>query len=64
VSAVLGKLSRVIDPDFKKDIVTLGFIKELSVRESDVSFKVELTTPACPVKDEVVPPPPNAHPSV
>ena len=50
---VLNKLSSIIDPDLGKDIVTLGFIKELSISTSgDVSFSIELTTPACPVKDE------------
>jgi len=49
--AVLEALSQVIDPDFRKDIVTLGFIKDLEIEGGAVSFKVELTTPACPVKE-------------
>lgn len=54
--AILGALSAVIDPDLGNDIVTLGFVKELQVSKegSDgavVSFNVELTTPACPVKE-------------
>jgi ATP-binding protein involved in chromosome partitioning len=51
--AVLGVLRTVVDPDLHRDIVSLGFVKELVVRDGDVSFKVELTTPACPVKEKL-----------
>eukprot|EP00290_Baffinella_frigidus_P005113 CAMPEP_0180131154 /NCGR_PEP_ID=MMETSP0986-20121125/8260_1 /TAXON_ID=697907 /ORGANISM="non described non described, Strain CCMP2293" /LENGTH=533 /DNA_ID=CAMNT_0022070995 /DNA_START=51 /DNA_END=1652 /DNA_ORIENTATION=+ len=50
---VYDQLRNVIDPDFKQDIVSLGFIKQLVVSpEGEVSFDLELTTPACPVKEE------------
>lgn len=49
---ILNALKNVIDPDLRKDIVTLGFIKDLKIEGKDVSFKIELTTPACPVKDQ------------
>ena len=48
---VLDALSQIIDPDLNKDIVSLGFIKNLDINGSEVSFVIELTTPACPVKD-------------
>ncbi|MBF0285817.1 MAG: iron-sulfur cluster carrier protein ApbC [Magnetococcales bacterium] len=48
---VLGALKKIIDPDLGKDIVTLGFVKELKIDGGRVGFRVELTTPACPVKD-------------
>ncbi|MCW5945608.1 MAG: Mrp/NBP35 family ATP-binding protein [Fimbriimonadales bacterium] len=48
---VLDALKAVIDPDLKRDIVSLGFVKDLQIEGSSVDFKVELTTPACPVKD-------------
>lgn len=48
---VLEKLANIIDPDLKKDIVTLGFIKDLEIKGSEVSFRIVLTTPACPVKE-------------
>lgn len=48
---VLKALSSVIDPDLNRDIVTLGFVKNLVLEDRTVSFDVELTTPACPVKD-------------
>lgn len=51
--AVLGVLRTVEDPDLHKDIVSLGFVKDLKVSGSNVSFKVELTTPACPVKEQL-----------
>ena len=45
---ILNELSKIIDPDFNRDIVSLGFIKNLSIKEGNVSFSIELTTPACP----------------
>lgn len=48
---VLSALRGVQDPDLHRDIVTLGFVKDLTIEGSRVAFKVELTTPACPVKD-------------
>ncbi|GAB4205149.1 MAG: Mrp/NBP35 family ATP-binding protein [Bacteroidia bacterium] len=50
-NAVLEALKNVIDPDLKKDIVTLGMVKDLFVENNTVKFKLELTTPACPLKD-------------
>lgn len=50
---VLTALSEVQDPDLHKNIVALGFIKKLRIDEGKVSFNVELTTPACPVKEEL-----------
>lgn len=49
---VLKALSGIMDPDLGKDIVSLGFIKELVISGSKVSFAIELTTPACPVKNQ------------
>tara|TARA_Y100001970_G_scaffold262933_1_gene347804 strand:- start:419 stop:1744 length:1326 start_codon:yes stop_codon:yes gene_type:complete len=48
---VLNALSQIIDPDLNNDIVSLNFIKNLTINKGDVSFTIELTTPACPVKD-------------
>jgi ATP-binding protein involved in chromosome partitioning len=49
---VLDALRPIIDPDLGKSIVDLGFIKDLRIEGVDVSFSIELTTPACPVKAE------------
>lgn len=50
---VLESLKQIIDPDLLKDIVTLGFIRDLEVSGGDVSFTIMLTTPACPVKEQM-----------
>lgn len=51
---MLAQLRRIIDPDFGEDIVSCGFVKDLNIEASSgaVSFTLELTTPACPVKDQ------------
>ncbi len=48
---VLSALKGVVDPDLHRDIVSLGFVKNIAIDEGRVSFAIELTTPACPVKD-------------
>ena len=48
---VLEALKNVEDPDLKKDLVTLGMIKDLEVDGKNISFTVVLTTPACPMKE-------------
>ncbi len=52
-AAVLEALKSVRDPDLNRDIVSLKFIKNLKIDGGDVSFAIELTTPACPVKDQM-----------
>src|SRR5262245_15022618 len=51
--AVLHALAVVHDPDLHRDIVSLGFIKDLAIDGGRVAFTIELTTPACPVKDQM-----------
>jgi ATP-binding protein involved in chromosome partitioning len=50
---VLDALRSVMDPDLHRDIVSLGFIRNLVIEGDVVSFDVNLTTPACPVKDRL-----------
>lgn len=50
---ILDALRQIRDPDLHKDIVTLGFIKDLKIDGGNVSFRIVLTTPACPVKEEM-----------
>lgn len=50
---VLEVLKKVQDPDLHKDIVTLGFVKNVLIEGSKVSATIELTTPACPVKEQL-----------
>lgn len=52
-SAVLEALRAVHDPDLHRDIVALKFVKDVRIEGGRVSFKIELTTPACPVKDQM-----------
>src|ERR1022692_4196868 len=50
---ILQALSNVDDPDLKKDIVSLGMVQDLHVEGKKVSFRLVLTTPACPLKDMI-----------
>ena len=53
IDQVLEKLSTVIDPDLKKDIVSMGMIKDLELNDGNLKFTLELTTPACPFNVEI-----------
>lgn len=50
---VLDALRQVQDPDLHQDIVSLGFVKRNEVADGVVSVTINLTTPACPVKDQL-----------
>ncbi|MCA1753481.1 MAG: Mrp/NBP35 family ATP-binding protein [Spirochaeta sp.] len=50
--SVMDALSHIIDPDFGQDIVSLGFVRNLEIEGPQVSFAIQLTTPACPIKDQ------------
>jgi len=50
---ILKAMSTVLDPDLKKDLVTLNMVQNISIEENRVSFEIELTTPACPLKDKI-----------
>jgi ATP-binding protein involved in chromosome partitioning len=52
-ATVLDTLKRVQDPDLHRDIVSLGFVKDLRIEGSRVAFTLQLTTPACPVKERL-----------
>lgn len=51
--AVMAALGRVKDPELFKDIVTLNMVKGVRIDGDDVSVHIELTTPACPMKDVI-----------
>ena len=53
IDQVLESLSTVIDPDLKKDIVSMGMIKDLELNDDNLKFTLELTTPACPFNVEI-----------
>jgi ATP-binding protein involved in chromosome partitioning len=50
---ILKALSKVNDPDLKRDLVSLNMIKDVRVEPGKISFTVELTTPACPLKEKI-----------
>src|SRR6266571_276808 len=50
---IRAALSQVRDPDLGRDIVTLGFVRDIRIEGERVSFAIELTTPACPVRDQM-----------
>jgi ATP-binding protein involved in chromosome partitioning len=52
-ASVLKALKVVMDPDLHRDIVSLGFIQDLKIEGDRVAFTIELTSPACPVKDQL-----------
>src|SRR5687767_8220999 len=52
-SQILTALKKVRDPDLHKDIVELGFIQNLQIKGGAVKFDLVLTTPACPVKEDL-----------
>lgn len=51
---VLEALSKVIDPELGRDLVTLGMIKDLDIEGGLVTFTLTLTTPACPLREELL----------
>ena len=50
---ILAALSKVPDPDLGSDLVTLGMIKEIDLESKPIKVVVELTTPACPMKQKI-----------
>ncbi len=50
---VLEALSEVMDPDLGKDLVSLNMIKDIKINGNNLAFTVELTTPACPLKEKI-----------
>jgi ATP-binding protein involved in chromosome partitioning len=51
--AILEALSQVQEPELGRDIVTLNMVKSIEIDGARVAFTIELTTPACPLKDEI-----------
>lgn len=50
---ILAALARVQDPELHRDIVSLGMVKDLTINDGKVRFTVELTTPACPLRETI-----------
>jgi ATP-binding protein involved in chromosome partitioning len=54
LDVAMDALSKVIDPDLHRDIVSLGMVQDLTIENGIASFRFVLTTPACPLKDQFV----------
>lgn len=50
---VMQQLKTVMDPELGKDLVTLNMIKNVALCDGMARITVELTTPACPLKDKI-----------
>jgi len=50
---IMEKLKGVFDPELKRDIVSLGMIKDVKIEDGNVKIYLELTTPACPLRNEI-----------
>jgi len=53
VESITKALQKVNDPDLHKDIVTLNMVKDIKINGEDILVVIELTTPACPLKDKI-----------
>jgi ATP-binding protein involved in chromosome partitioning len=52
-AAIVDALRTVQEPELGRDIVTLEMVKQIAIEGTRVAFTIELTTPACPLKDEI-----------
>ncbi len=50
---VLGALSKVQEPELHRDLVTLNMVKDIEVNDGNVGFTITLTTPACPLRNQI-----------
>jgi ATP-binding protein involved in chromosome partitioning len=50
-ATITEALRKVQDPELHRDIVSLDMIREIRVEGTNVSLRIDLTTPACPLKD-------------
>ncbi len=50
---VLTALSKVQEPELHRDLVTLNMIREVEIQDGHVSFTIVLTTPACPLREQI-----------
>ena len=50
---ILKQLRTVMDPELNRDLVNLGMIKDIQIDGGNVKFTIELTTPACPLRNRI-----------
>src|SRR3972149_4165485 len=51
---VLNALRRVMDPELGRDLVSLGMVRDVQVEDGVAKFTLRLTTPACPIRDQLL----------
>jgi ATP-binding protein involved in chromosome partitioning len=52
-SQILEVLGQIQDPDLSKDIVSLGFVKDIKIQGANVAFTIQLSSPASPARKEI-----------
>ncbi len=52
-NTVIEALRGVDDPELHQDLVSLGMVKEVQIDGGKVALKIDLTTPACPLKGQI-----------
>ncbi|MCL4511544.1 MAG: iron-sulfur cluster carrier protein ApbC [Bacteroidetes bacterium] len=50
---IIAALANIKDPDLHRDIVSLGFVKKVEITDRKIDVEIQLTTPACPVRDDM-----------
>ena len=50
---ILAALRQVMDPELHRDIVSLGMIRDVTLKDGHITFRFVLTTPACPMRGEL-----------
>src|SRR5512147_3171414 len=53
-SQIMSQLATVNEPELNRDLVTLNMIRDLKIDDGKVAFTLVLTTPACPLKDQIL----------
>ena len=51
---VRSALKKVKDPELNLDLVVLGLVYDIDVQDADVLVTISLTSPMCPVADQIV----------
>jgi len=51
--AILDALRKVNDPELNRDLVSLNMVRDVAINDGDVSLRIVLTTPACPLRDAI-----------
>jgi len=50
---IIGEIKKIYDPEIPVNIYELGLIYDISIKDEDVSIKMTLTSPNCPVAESL-----------